>query len=178
MSIDTIDAPNAGEDVQTTANKKTKITVTAANTNPVTFSMTSNYENGGGSQKGDRLDFDKGAGAFTLVFSLVDNSGKNLAFYPTPSDAMWVAVGAVCPTGPGNGGGAITFNSVKDGKLTVDNANAIAQDLAFELRFSGNASGGCPPYVYDPVIGNKGDGNMEDEDREGDGRDDDDSGGD
>lgn len=156
MSIDTIDAPTAGGEVETSTNKKTKITITAASTNPVTFSMTSNYENGGGSQKGEKLEFDKNAGAFTLVFSLVDNSGKHLAFYPNASDAMWVAVGTTCPTAPGNGGGAITFDSVKDGKLTVDNANSIAQDLTFALCFTGDASGGCPPYVYDPVIGNKG----------------------
>ena len=156
------------EKVTSTTNKKTKITVTAANTNPVTFSMTANYEDGGGSQDGsNKLKFNQNAGAFTLVLSLVDNSGKHLAFYPNASDAMWVAVGTTCPTAPGNGGGAITFVDVKDGKLTVDNANAIAQDLTFALRFTGDASGTCPPYVYDPVIGNGGVGNpIEEADKE------------
>jgi len=140
--------------------KKTKVTVTASPLSVapwVSFAMTSDYVDKGGKQEGDKLKFDANAGDFELSFKLEDQSGQQLAFYPDVDDAIWVAVGDVCPTMPGNGNGAISSGSVSNQKLVVNNANAVAQTLAFALRFTGTASaGGFPPYVYDPLIVNGG----------------------
>ena len=140
--------------------KKTKVTVTASplNVTPwVDFAMTADYENKGGKQKGDKLEFDANAGDFDLSFDLDDKSGLQLDFYPDVADAMWVAVGSTCPTGPGNGGGAIAPGSAATNTLVVTNANQVAETLSFELRFTGNApGGGQTTYVYDPKIVNGG----------------------
>jgi len=142
------------------AAKKTKVTVTASplSATPwVDFAMTADYEDKGGKQDGDKLEFDAKAGAFDLSFDLDDKSGLQLDFYPDVADAMWVAVGSTCPTGPGNGGGAIAPGSASNNKLVVTNANQVAETLSFELRFTGNApGGGQTTYVYDPKIVNGG----------------------
>ena len=140
--------------------KKTKVTVTA---NPLSaapwasFTMAADYVDKGGKQDGDKLKFDANAGPFDLSFELDDNTSLGLAFYPDFADAIWVAVGDACPTGPGNGAGAITPGSVSNKKLVVTNTNSVAETLSFELRFTGSAAGvGVPPYVYDPKIINGG----------------------
>ena len=140
--------------------KKTKVTVTARALPAapwVGFDMTSDYVDKGGKQEGDKLKFDAKAGAFDLSFDLDDNSGRQLAFYPTVADAMWVAVGSSCPTAAGNGGGAIAPVSASNQKLVVTNANSLAQTLTFALRFTGSAvGGGETTYTYDPKIINGG----------------------
>ena len=165
MSIDTIDAPNAGGEVETTATKKTKITITATG-NPPTFQMRSQFENGGGNQTGSKLNFNQAAGAFTLTFELVDHSGLGLEFYADPTQALWVSSNSTYPTQAGNGGGAITFTPIKNGKLIVDNANHVAADLAFIVRFNSLQANATPPYIYDPTIGNGGTGKTEDDDKD------------
>lgn len=123
----------------------------------VYFSMTATYPNGGGKKVGENLKFDKRKSNFEMRFVLVDSTNLDLAFYRTFEEAMWVVVGPTCPTGPGNGGNAITEVSVADKELVVTNANGIGEMLTFALRFTGNASsGGFPPYVYDPRIINGG----------------------
>jgi hypothetical protein len=155
--------------------KKTKVTVTAtplAAAPWVGFAMAADYPDKGGKQDGDKLKFDAGAGEFDLSFELDDQTALNLAFYPSPADAIWVAVGTTCPTQAGNGDGAITAVSATNKKLVVTNANSVPQTLTFALRFSGiQSSGNYPPYVYDPEIVNGGGRVFEDN-----GEDDDDRG--
>jgi hypothetical protein len=158
-------------DRDTVTAKKTKVTVTAsplAAAPWVSFAMAADYPNKGGKQDGDKLKFDGGAGDFDLSFELDDQTELNLAFYPSATDAIWVAVGTTCPTEAGNGGGAITPVSVSNKKLVVSNANAVAQTLTFALRFSGTQSSGYPPYVYDPEIVNGGGRMFADNDEQGD----------
>ncbi len=143
--------------------KKTKVRVLATplEASPwVHFAMDADYVDKGGKQEGEKLKFDANAGAFDLTFTLDDKTGLNLAFYPDPADAMWVAAGAGKPTGPGFGNGAIVPVSVSRQKLVVTNANWVAQTLNFVLRFEGTAQSGFPPYVYDPLIVNGGGGNQ------------------
>ncbi len=147
--------------------KKTKVTVTAtplAAAPWVSFAMNADYPDKGGKQEGEKLKFDANSGAFDLTFDLDDNTDLDLAFYPTAADAIWVAIGTTDPTGPGFANGAITPVSVTNTKLTVTNANAVAETLTFILRFSGAANGDYPPYVYDPEIVNGGGKNFEDDD--------------
>ena len=147
-----------------TTNKKTKVTVTAtplASAPWVSFAMNADYPNKGGKQQGDELDFDAGAGPFDLRFDLDDQTNLDLAFYPDFADAMWVVEGFDCPTGPGNGNGAITPQSVTAKRLTVTNRNAVGQTLTFALRFTGAKTGpSAPPYVFDPRIVNGGGGGL------------------
>ena len=148
--------------------KKTKVTVTATPLDAapwVSFTMDADYPNKGGKQDGDELKFDAGAGEFDLSFELDDQTALNLAFYPDFTDAIWVAVGSICPTQAGDGDGAITPGTVADKKLVVTNANALGETLTFALRFTGDASaGGYPPYVFDPQIINGGNGLAEEND--------------
>lgn len=146
----------------TTTSKKAKVVVTATPltaTPWVDFSMKADFPDKGGSQDGEKLKFDRGAGAFELSFDLVDKTTLGLAFYRTVAEAMWVVVGQICPTTAGNGGGAIIPETVTDKKLIVTNANGTAQTLTFALRFTGASSDSShPPYVYDPKIINDGGG--------------------
>ena len=92
-------------DRDTVTGKKTKVKVTATPLGAapwVTFAMRADYLNQGGQQDGDELVFDPGAGPFTLTFDLADDTDLDLAFYPQFADAIWVAVGSDCPTGPGD----------------------------------------------------------------------------
>jgi len=152
-----------------TMNKKVKVKVTASplTTDPwVSFAMKADYLDQGGKQDGEKLKFNARAGEFDLTFDLDDKTDLELAFYPTPADAMWVAVGTTDPNQPGFANGAITPVSVTDKKLIVINANLIPETLTFILRFSGTASsGGYPPYVYDPEIVNGGGKNLEHEEQ-------------
>ena len=145
---------------ETAGAKKTRVTVTATPLGGapwVSFAMASDYVDKGGKQEGDKLKFDANAGPFDLSFDLDDSSGLQLAFYPDAADAMWVAVGSSCPSGPGNGNGAITPVSAGNQKLVVTNANQVAQTLTFALRFTGDAPGGGETtYAYDPKIINGG----------------------
>lgn len=146
--------------------KKVKITVTATNApapDYVAFAMSSNYLDGGGNQNGNSLNFNANTGQFKLEFDLSDRTSSpalGLAFMSNPSDAMWVgAPGASsCPTGPGDGGGAIDFPPNDNAnKLDVTNENLAQANLHFALRFNGNAIGSSqPPYVFDPIISNGG----------------------
>ena len=158
-------------DRSVTTAKKTKVTVTATPlaTDPwVSFAMKADYPDQGGKQEGEKLKFDARAGEFDLTFELDDETDLKLAFYPTPADAMWVAVGTTDPDQPGFANGAITPVSVTGKKLVVTNANFIAETLTFILRFSGTASsGGHPPYVYDPEIVNGGGKNLEHDEEQG-----------
>lgn len=154
------DVPEHGA---TTA-KKTKVTVKATPLGAapwVHFAMEADYVDKGGKQEGEKLKFDANAGSFDLSFNLDDKTDLNLAFYPDPADAMWVAVGTAKPTGPGFGNGAIVPVSVSRQKLVVTNANSVAESLNFILRFYGTAKGDFPPYVYDPLIVNGGGGNLQ-----------------
>ena len=140
--------------------KKTKVTVTARPLGAppwVGFAMASDYVDKGGKQEGDKLKFDAGAGAFDLSFELADDTSLGLAFYPDFADAMWVTAGSSCPSGPGDGGGAIVPGPLSSKKLSVTNANSVAQTLTFALRFTGAAPGGGETsYIYDPKIINGG----------------------
>jgi len=122
----------------------------------VGFSMIADYKDKGGRQKGETLEFDVNAGPFDLSFELDDQSGLKLDFYPTFAESMWVAVGELCPLGPGNGEGAITDgkkDEKKNKKIIMTNGNSDSQTLTFMLRFSGNVKDAAhPPYEYDPKI--------------------------
>ncbi|MEO6113238.1 MAG: hypothetical protein ABIP07_02155 [Sphingomicrobium sp.] len=110
--------------------------------------------------KSGPIDLPNGPDHYRMEFDLDDKSGRSLKFYADPAVAMYVNVGS-CPTGSGNGGGQIDFESVTTGnkKLTIKDYNRNPPcALHYMLRFTGAASGACPPYKYDPEIKNGGGG--------------------
>lgn len=90
----------------------------------------------------------------------------HLEFLADPAQAMWVDT-RDCPTGAGNGGGQIRFNSHPNpspdpshpNQLIVTDDNSGGDlTLHYALRFTGDVVGSGPPYEYDPIIKNGGGG--------------------
>jgi len=114
------------------------------------------------------IDLPAGKTAYQLHFHLKDNTDPkmDLSFIDQASEAMWVAVGDVCPTCAGNGAGQILFNhEPSKQQLVVDdlNSNVPAMKFKYALRFegakgqqAGDPPKQCPPYEYDPDFKNGG----------------------
>jgi hypothetical protein len=146
-----------------TLNKTAKIKITASPLDDapwVDFDMNAKFPQGGGKQVNQKLHFNRGAGKFELEFRLKDDTNLGLAFYPTVAEAIYVAVGKVCPVlQPGDGGGVIIPGEVSNDCLTLNVINInedpgpIPLTLSFVLRFMGVQSDHQhPPYVFDPRI--------------------------
>lgn len=103
------------------------------------------------------IELPPGRPHYELIFDLDDKSGRNLKYYGTPDDAMYVQRD-VCPQAKGDGGGEIKFLSVDTNKkkLTVKDFNQQDCTLKYMLRFDGDPVGQCPPYEFDPIISNGG----------------------
>ena len=112
----------------------------------------------GGSNNKNTMKFPKDSGAHPIDFALTDNTGYGLAFYTDPTKAMWAVAGTTCPTGAGDAGGEIQYLHVKNGVLSIINKNKTAGDICYALRFEGELQLLVPPYVYDPIMQNGGDG--------------------
>lgn len=149
------------------ADKKTKVKVTADPGTAgrlVDWSYDARFDNGGGSNPSKNvMKFDKDSGSHQIIFTLDDNTGFDLKFYPQPHDAMWVAVGTNCPPPcAGDGGGEILFTCVSQDRdvLTVINRNEAEGDLCYALRFDGKRQLDAPPFVFDPIMTNGGGGRI------------------
>lgn len=137
----------------------------------VRFSHEWKFEGEPGPAKSGRIDLPAGQTAYRLQFFLADSTSpkRKLRFKANAAEAMYVAVGQGCPTGPGDGDGQIDFaGPVTPNLLTVVDRNAgDACILGYTLRFDGDPGEqagqpgkACPPYEYDPEIKNGG-GNVE-----------------
>ncbi len=151
------------ESQHTLLEKKVKVKVTAkrGTRELVDWTYDADFLDGGGSNNKNKMKFDKGSGPHRITFTLVDETGFGLKFYPDATETMWVAAGASCPTQAGDGGGEILFDrkEVKN-ELTVVNRNENAGELYYALRFDGLVQQVgkqlYPPYVYDPIMDNGG----------------------
>lgn len=139
-------------------------------THKVQFEETWDATWGKGSGKKQPIDFPAKMQA-NIHFSLKDETGLNLKFYPfaeahqppTPTKdyPIYVGTGTECPPPPGIAGGQITILSSASNMLKIFNNNTTKCDLKYALRFSGddNVTGDeTAPYIDDPDIRNGGGG--------------------
>lgn len=111
---------------------------------------------GGPSQGNTAISLPRNSGSHDMIFTLRDNSGKNLRFKGTPEEAMWVSPGQQCPSGKGSGANQIRFGSVSQPDrlvLTVtDDNSGNRRNMQYMLRFDPDGNN------FDPEIRNGGGG--------------------